>query len=155
MPLFDVLALCAQVPGGAVGMGGKKSGKPKAGGDGNVFKNLTTSQAKKEVAALGQDVLQARALNFFPKPVGISAGGAAGGSPGRAPEGCLRRAEQQLADTLLLTVDANSYHGGIKVLDAGQWPSSDQRHAAAVGAGFAAPKMCSHHNLASSSAHGA
>ena len=103
MPLFDVLALCAQVPGGAVGMGGKSSGKPKAGGDGNVFKSLTTAQAKKKVAALGQDVLQARAVNFFVKPVGSSAGGAAGGSAGRYPVGCLGRAEQQLADKLFLT----------------------------------------------------
>jgi len=138
MPLFDLVTLCAQVPGGAVGMRGHNGGKPQAGGDGKVFKSLTTAQAKKDVAKLGQDVLQARALNFFAKPVGSSAGGAAGGSAGRAPVGCLRRAEQQLVDKLLLTVDANSYHGGIKVLDAGRWPSSDQRHAAAVGAGFAA-----------------
>ena len=75
MPLFDVVALCAQVPGGAVGMRGHNGGKPQAGGDGKVFKSLTTAQAKKDVAKLGQDVLQARALNFFAKPVGSSGKG--------------------------------------------------------------------------------
>jgi|Transcript_63714 hypothetical protein len=125
-------------------MGGKTGGQRESGGDGNNFKSFTTAAGRKEAAAIPQTVLKDRASNFFAKPVGSRAGGVAEGSAekppvgsaGGAAGGCLRRAEQQLADKLLLTVDANSEHGVIKVMEAGRWPSSEQRHAG--GAGFVA-----------------
>ena len=115
---------------------GKRGSAP--GGGGKNSGSLTNKYGLKEVAAIPQSVLKARAANFFAKPVGSSAGGgAAGGAPvGSAAGGSLRPAEQQLADKLLLTVDANSEHGVIKVMGAGRWPSSEQRHAG--GAGFVA-----------------
>ena len=47
MPLFDVVALCAQVPGGAVGMRGHSGGKPQAGGDGEVFTQIGKGKIRK------------------------------------------------------------------------------------------------------------
>ena len=104
---------------------GRRGSAP--GGCGKISGSLTNKYGLKEVADIPQSVLKARAENFFAKPVGSSAGGGAAG--GAAAGGSLRPAEQQLTDKLLLTVDANPDHEVIEVMDAGRWPSSEQRHA--------------------------
>jgi len=121
--------------------GSGKSGSAEGGG-GKNFKSFTTAEGKREAArvAPAPAVLHDRAVNFFAPRVGKSTGGSAvEGNLRRAEEGDLRRPEQALADSILLRVVPTGSHGGIKVMDKGRWPASDERRVS-TRAGLAAAR---------------